>query len=253
MDELYQAASCLHVRTTSSVILALLRQFRTTKQAVSLSVLATILLLAFMKPLNAFAQGASTTQPDASPHNEFGVFGVFPLANGSLKGVTSDRRFFLFGLSYSHLLARTKVCDFRWASEIVPLELLAEPFIQGTDLQALTSVPPFTETRVTYGLGTNPVGAEVVFLPGRRLQPLTGVHLGISYFTRNVLASHAAQLNFMIDGRVGVRFPMQSGKSLTFSYMFQHMSNAYTALENPGVDSHMIHVAYTFPFHGHTR
>ena len=32
------------------------------------------------------------------------------------------------------------------------------------------------------------------------------------------------------------------------AYMFQHMSNAYAAVENPGVDSHMITVSYTFAF-----
>ena len=43
--------------------------------------------------------------------------------------------------------------------------LLAEPFIKGTDFQAQASVPPFTETKVTFGVGTNPVGADVIFLP----------------------------------------------------------------------------------------
>jgi hypothetical protein len=55
----------------------------------------------------------------------------------------------------------------------------------------------------------------------------------------------------MIDGRAGLRFPMHGGRSLSVAYMFQHMSNGYIAVENPGVDSHMIHVAYTFPFHFH--
>ena len=110
------------------------------------------------------------------------------------------------------------------------------------------SVPPFTETKVTFGVGTSPVGADVIFLPEKPWQPFTGVHAGISYFTRNVLSSHAAQFNFLLDGRAGVRFSLRGGKSLSVAYMFQHMSNAYTALENPGVDSHMVHLAYAFPF-----
>ena len=52
----------------------------------------------------------------------------------------------------------------------------------------------------------------------------------------------------MLDGRAGLRFPMGEGKSLSVAYMFQHMSNAYAATANPGVDSHMIHVAYAFAF-----
>lgn len=210
--------------------------------------LPAVLLLAALVPLNVRAQAATTPVHAAAPRSELGVFGVIPLANGSLKGVTSDRHFFLFGLSYSRLLGHSRVCNVRWVSEIMPVELLAEPFIKGTNFQTLAAVPPFTETKVTYGLGTNPVGADVIFLPEKRWQPFTGVHGGFSYFTRNVLFPQAAQFNFMLDGRAGLRMPLRGGKSLSVAYMFQHMSNAYTALENPGVDSHMIYVAYTFPF-----
>jgi len=207
-----------------------------------------LFLILFFAPLISYAQ-TSAHQPQAAPsRHELGVFGELPLANAQWKGVTSDRHFFLFGLSYSYLLVHRRVCNVLWVSEIMPVELLAEPFIKGTHIQTLRSVAPFTETKTTFGLGTNPVGADVIFLPERRWQPFTGVHAGASYFTRNVLGFRAAQFNFMIDGRAGVRFPLHGGKALSVAYMFQHMSNAYTALENPGVDSHMVHVAYAFPF-----
>jgi hypothetical protein len=210
--------------------------------------LPTIFLLLFLTTFASYAQTAPRPQASPPPRNELGGFGELPLANAQWKGVTSDRHFFLFGLSYSYLLTHHRVCDVRWVSEIMPVELLAEPFIKGTNIQTLRSVAPFTETKTTFGLGTNPVGADVIFLPERRWQPFTGVHAGASYFTRNVLGFRAAQFNFMLDGRAGLRFRLHGGKSLSVAYMFQHMSNAYTALENPGVDSHMLHVAYTFPF-----
>jgi len=191
-------------------------------------------------------QVAAQAAPEP-PRNEFGVFGVLPLANGSLKGITSDRHFFLFGFSYSRLLGHSRVCDVRWVSEVMPVELLAEPVLKGTNVQTLSALSPFTETKVTYGVGTNPVGADAIFLPERKLQPFTGVHGGFSYFTSNVLDFEAAQFNFMLDGRAGVRMRMGGGKSLSVAYMFQHMSNAYAAVANPGVDSHMVHIAYAFP------
>ncbi len=191
---------------------------------------------------------AASSQGIDSPRNELGAFGVLPLANGSLKGVTSDRHFWIFGVSYSRLLGHSHICDVRWVSEVMPVELLAEPFIKGTTVQTLSAQPPFTETRYTYGVGTNPAGAEVIFLPQKRMQPVVGVHGGFSYFTRNVLDAGAAQFNFMLDGRAGLRFPMHGGRSISVSYMFQHMSNAYTTIDNPGVDSHMIHAEYAFGF-----
>ena len=206
----------------------------------------TLALCAF--PAKTHAQANAPRQQVAPSRHELGVFGELPLANAHWKGVTSDRHFFLVGLSYSYLLLHRRVCNVRWMSEIMPVELLAEPFFKGTNFQSLLSIPRFTETRVTYGLGASPVGADVIFLPGKRWQPFTGVHAGASYFTRNVLSFRGAQFNFMIDGRAGVRFPLGEGKSLSVAYMFQHMSNAYTALDNPGMDSHMVRVGYAFPF-----
>jgi hypothetical protein len=209
--------------------------------------LLPLLLLLFISARTGYAQ---TAQPPsyAPPLNELGVFADLPLANGSVKGTTSDRHFFLFGLSYSRRLVHSRVCDVRWIAEIMPVELLGEPFIKGTHIQTLTSLPPFTRTRFTYGVGTNPLGVEVIFRPKKSWQPFTGAHAGMSYFTQNVLASRAAQFNFLVDGRAGVRFPLRGAKALSVAYMFQHMSNGYTALENPGVDLHMVHIGFTLPF-----
>jgi hypothetical protein len=207
-----------------------------------------LLLLLFLTPIISYGQTSARQTQAAPSRHELGVFGELPLANAQWKGVTSDRHFFLFGLSYSYPLVHHRVYNVRWVSEIMPVELLAEPFIKGTNIQTLRSIAPFSETKTTFGLGAKPVGADVIFLPERHWQPFTGVHAGASYFTRNVLGFRAAQFNFMLDGRAGVRFRLHGGKFLSVAYMFQHMSNAYTALENPGVDSHMVHVAYAFPF-----
>jgi hypothetical protein len=222
--------------------------FRLSPSAILVLALLALLPPGIQAQTSLDGQPAAPTSQTKLPRNEIGTFAVAPLANGSLKGVTTDRRFFLFGMSYSRLLGHSRVCDIRWVSEVMPLELLAEPFFAGTNFQALHAVPPFTETRITYGIGTNPAGADVIFIPGKKWQPFAGVHGGISYFNRNVLGAEATRFNFMLDGRAGLRLKLQSGRSVSVAYMFQHMSNAYIAVDNPGVDSHMIHVSYTFPF-----
>jgi hypothetical protein len=216
-------------------------------QVIPRHVNATVLLVFLAATLPASA----VAQTPERPRNEYGVFGVLPLANGSLEGVTSDRRFYQVGASYTRVLVRRRQVELRWVSEIMPLEFLREPFFTGTNIQAPSAVPGFTEYKTTYGVGTNPVGADVGFIPQKRVQPFVGVHVGISYFTRNVLAVDGAQFNFMIDGRAGLRFAFRDGKSLSVAYMFQHMSNAFTAESNPGIDSHMIHVSYALPFRFH--
>src|SRR5207302_1128639 len=81
--------------------------------------LPAIFFLLFLTPLISYAQASAPKPQVAPPRNELGVFGVLPLANAHLKGVTSDRHFFLFGLSYSYLLTHRRVCDVRWVSEIM--------------------------------------------------------------------------------------------------------------------------------------
>ena len=196
----------------------------------------------------------SAPQPSAPERNSVSVVAVGTLANGSLKGTTSDRHLTFFGVSYNRLLLQRKPISLTFTSMAIPVALLREPFLIGTNFQTQQSQAPFTEIRTSYGLGASPLGVEARFLTTRKVQPFVGFQGGFLYFNRNVLAQQAAQFNFTLDGRAGVRIPIQGEKSISVSYMFQHMSNAYSAVDNPGLDCHMIMVAYTFPIHfGHGK
>lgn len=181
--------------------------------------------------------------------NEIGFFGTIPVANASYRADAVDRQFYIFGFSYNRLLVHGRLCDVRWVSEIMPAMVLREPFLKGTSVQTTSANPPFTSTGATYGMGSNPVGADVIFLPNVKWQPVVGVHGGVSYFTRNVLSVQGSQFNFLLDGRAGMRYVLSGTRSVSIAYRFEHMSNAFTAIDNPGVDSQMIQLSYNFPFH----
>lgn len=210
-------------------------------------------LVAFFT-LSACAQ--QTPDPASQPvsrwlaaENEIGFFGTIPMANASYRADAVDRQFYIFGISYNRLLVHGHFCDVRWVSEIMPAMVLREPFLKGTNVQMLSANPPFTSTKATYGMGSNPVGADVIFLPNGKWQPFVGVHGGLTYFTRNVLSPEGSQFNFLLDGRAGMRYMLSGRRSVSIAYSFQHMSNAFTAVDNPGVDSQMIQLSYNFPFH----
>lgn len=181
--------------------------------------------------------------------NEMGFFGTIPMANASYRADAVDRQFYIFGVSYNRLLVHGHFCDVRWVSEIMPAVVLREPFLKGTSIPVLSANPPSTSTGVTYGMGSNPVGAQVIFLPQGKWQPFMGVHGGVTYFTRNVLSPQGSQFNFLLDGRAGMRYMLNGRRSVSIAYRFQHMSNAYTAVDNPGLDSQMVQLSYNFPFH----
>ncbi len=206
----------------------------------------SVLFLNLLLPLSLHGQSADQGH-DAPARNRIEVVGVATLADGSLEGTTVDRRLFLLGFAYSRLLTRNRAVEISFTSEAIPLALLREPFLSGTSFPVAASNPRFTEMRETYGAGASPVGIEMDWLPRKKIQPFFGVQGGFLYFDRNVLNFRAAQFNFTIDGRAGVRIELHQGKSISVAYMFQHMSNAYEATENPGLDTHMICVTYRFP------
>lgn len=185
-------------------------------------------------------------------------------ANGSLEGTVVDRQLYIVGLSYRRLLIQRENVAIRYTFEAIPLAALREPFfVTGCNfpgpnrcvaVQAPQDVPFFTHRRTSYGAGASPAGIEFDFRPAKRVQPFVGVRGGFIYFNRNVLETFASQLNFILDGRVGARLPLRSGKDISFAYMFQHLSNADIGSSNPGLDSHMISLSYSFrwPF-GHKQ
>ncbi len=172
---------------------------------------------------------------------------VGTVGNGSLEGTTRDRRLFLIGAAYNRLLTTKKIVALTFTSQLIPVALLREPYFLNTDIQAVRKFPLSTETRRNYGAGASPAGIKVNFLPGKKVQPFLGVQGGFLYFSRRALSPNASRFNFNIDGRAGLEFTLPSGKAISFAYMFQHMSNAYIARENPGVDSHMLTLAFRFP------
>jgi hypothetical protein len=191
--------------------------------------------------------GVSVPAIDKNEKNSVSLHLVGTFANGSLQGTSQDRRLFLIGVAYNRLLARRSFAELSFTSQVIPFALLREPYFIGTNVQALRNVPPITETRKNYGAGASPAGVRVNFLPRKKMQPFFGIEGGFLYFSKTAISPLASQFNFTVDGRAGVEFPLSFGRAVSFAYMFQHMSNAYIAQQNPGVDSHMLTLAYRFP------
>jgi hypothetical protein len=108
--------------------------------------------------------------------------------------------------------------------------------------------------RWTFGEGFSPVGFKWNFFPRHRLQPVfTGLG-GYMFSTQPIPVSDAGSFNFTFEFGVGVEFyrsknPSDSRfgtRSIRAEYRYHHISNDYTAAENPGIDSGMLQVTYAF-------
>jgi len=208
-------------------------------------------LLVALNPWMAGQDGSRVSTPESSPErNSISLHMVGTVGNEFLEGITRERRLFLLGAAWNYEFSRKKHVTFTLTSQLIPVALLREPYFIGTDIQGVRSFPTITEIRKNYGAGASPVGIKVNFLPGKKVQPFFGIQGGVLYFSKTALAPQASRFNFTVDGRAGLEFPLPSGNAISFAYMFQHMSNAYIAVENPGVDCHMLTLAYRFPLRG---
>ena len=96
----------------------------------------------------------------------------------------------------------------------------------------------------TYAWGFSPVGLELTTPQARRLSAFTAAAGGVLVFTRPFPVPEARRLNFTLEYGVGVRLRTHGEQWLQLGYKFHHLSNAYTAEMNPGLDGHVLYAGY---------
>ena len=193
---------------------------------------------------------AEKTNPlDRLPRNTITVFAAGSFANAHLLGKTSDRRLAWAGVRYSRLFAHNRLFLFSFTPEIIPVAVLSQPVFG--DFALIKNFPPLTRRQVVYGAGANPMAVELSVFPGRKIQPYIGTAEGFLYFSRNVPFPLAAQFNFTVVVSTGMKVRLSAGRGLAFAYAYHHLSNASAARQNPGIDSHVVSIGYTFALHRH--
>lgn len=179
------------------------------------------------------------------------IFATAGFENSRFYAKAFDRHLSLAGLQYGRVIGHHRIYQLSYAPEIIPIAVLSQPAIHGFAVRR--SIPPFTETQYVCGLGANPLALELIFRPHGKVQPFLSTHGGFLYFSSNVPSVAAAQFNLVGDGRIGARIRLSEERALSVAYIFHHFSNGFEAKDNPGVDSQMIYVGYTFKFSGRHR
>jgi hypothetical protein len=98
----------------------------------------------------------------------------------------------------------------------------------------------------TYGGGVSPLGQTVNFFPRRRLQPVFAANAGFVAFDKVTPSNYATMFNFSFEVGVGVQYFTRPGRAWTIDYRYHHISNAYRGQQNPGVDSGLLKLTYSF-------
>lgn len=236
-------------------------------------------LVCFVLPVARAQTGADA--PAYARKQTFGIFTAY--SNDSshmLLGIAERRKLFDLGVSYNRRILAGRVVDWEYSAELLPVALESDPLSRsvvvetapeasttvysgGAALTCDVMVRPYTYTAsgVTYtgtaydychgrqwtiGTAFSPVGLQWNFLTRHRLQPFANGHGGYMYSTRPIPESYAGAFNFTFDFGAGAEWFRTRSQSIRLEYRYHHISNHNTALENPGVDSGLFQLSYTF-------
>jgi opacity protein-like surface antigen len=230
--------------------------------------------------LSASAQGRGEPPPFARV-NAFGVFAAY--SNDSshmLLGAAENRKLLNVGVSYNRRIYANRRVNWQYSGELIPVALESDP-VQITISTLTYSNPPLvlTETstaptlgactdssgsgtipnggpsyvfvatcgrRWTVGEAFSPVGFQWNFLPRRRIEPFFVGHGGYMYSSERIPIAQSGNFNFTFDLGAGIEFYRSRTQSIRAEYRFHHISNDWTAPVNPGIDSGLVQVTYTF-------
>jgi len=100
--------------------------------------------------------------------------------------------------------------------------------------------------RWTYVGGLSPLGFEAKFLPHSKIQPVLTLMTGFAVSPRDIPMFDSSAFNFTFSFGAGFDFFRRPNRSMRLEYRLQHLSNASIGATNPGTDSQMVHVGYSW-------
>ncbi|HEX5234029.1 MAG TPA: acyloxyacyl hydrolase [Silvibacterium sp.] len=230
---------------------------------------------------SAFSQ-AAPDQPPYTRLNTFGIFGEYSNDSSSiLLGTSQNRKLLDFGGFYTRRVLLNHFVDGQYMLELRPIMLESDPLFHETtvvisppptstftdDAASSEACHPFSKTftnvvqgvtfseavtitcdrrQWTFGEGLSPFGFKWNFLPRHCLQPVLTTLAGYMFTTKPIPIATAGSWNFTLEAGVGLEFYRSATRSIRVEYLYHHISNNYTAMENPGIDNQMVQITYAF-------
>jgi hypothetical protein len=245
----------------------------------------SVLLLCFGASLQVVSAQAKPDGPDIyGAKNKFGVMAEY--SNDSshiILGQSENVKLGAVGVQYQRRLFTTRYFVFSYAAEFRPVILESIPTQTLTVTQIFDGPAPSTDTytfapeltarcrpgdvifptpplpilyvseivttcgrQTNYAQGLSPAGFRVNFRPQHRLQPTFSTLEGYIFSTKPLPIASAGSFNFAFELGAGLEYYLAPRRSVRLEYQLQHYSNGYTADTNPGVDSGIFKLSYSF-------
>jgi hypothetical protein len=103
--------------------------------------------------------------------------------------------------------------------------------------------PGYCRRRV-FGAGALPLGLQLTAPLGRAVRVFAAGNAGALVFAENMPVPSARRFNFAFDFGGGFEVGTRRSGAVTLGYKLHHISNAWTARSNPGIDHHVLYLGF---------
>jgi hypothetical protein len=97
-----------------------------------------------------------------------------------------------------------------------------------------------------YGIGLVPIGLDLAVDVARRVRFQVGAGAGIYRFSQHIPLAAGRQRNFSAEWDGTLMFDTGRNRWLQLGVRWKHLSNGFTAYENPGIDNRMVFAGLSF-------
>ena len=97
------------------------------------------------------------------------------------------------------------------------------------------------------GFGIIPLNILLPISNSSNIRPFTFFSAGGIFLNEKLPVSSGASLNYLLNIGAGLELPFIDNSNIQIGYSIQHMSNANTGKQNPGIDSHMFFLTILLP------
>ena len=144
------------------------------------------------------------------------------------------------GIKASTDLLRAGPLHLRYSAQLLPAVFLTG--VEHYRSLAFGDQPVYVigGTGAAYGVGFSPIGLDAAVDLGHRVRAQVGAAAGILRFSQHIPTAAGNRTNFSAEWESMLLFNAGADRWLHLGLRWKHISNGFTAFENPGFDNRMI-------------
>jgi lipid A 3-O-deacylase PagL len=163
-------------------------------------------------------------------------------------GGVPDRNHLFIGVRGTAPVLRWKALSFAYAAELTPVLIVSDNPLYKSAIVVRGGQAQIAEvadgTAPVYGAGLSPLGLEGRIRTAPHAQVFGAIAIGLVWFTRDVPVANSRAVNITAEMGFGLLWEYSERQRMRFGYKFHHLSNSWTAEENPGLNGNVFYMGW---------